>query len=404
MIMKTKKQNTLEKPQISNYPEEINILDKEYWLNKVRIGYPFDYYYKKRLTRPNIFEYAPEQIKKDKEIATEAILHREYFGNIDPIFQNDKQFILDFLALNKGYHPFISFPEKMQLDEDIFHICFENDVSCYRWLPYEKRKERDFSLSLVKKNALVYEYLPDIYQKDIEFGQAAIEQNLESLKFIPKSITTKLLNTKDIVEPILKEKSSYFEYIHSKLRKDKAFVTPYLQKNSYLFRFINKNLLQDKEFLSQFTHDKYSISEILYLAHNTVKEDKEFMLSCIKTSYTSYYYLPYSLRNDVQLHRSIMKHNIETYLLFPESMKRDEYVLSELLSRTELCVERHTWDREKDKYQSTLDLMPQDILEPLLDEALQQGHDPYPYVRSIFLDRKLSQELNEGSVKRKLKI
>lgn len=402
--MKTKKQNMLEKPQISNYPEEINILDRQYWLNKVRIGYPFDYFYKKKLTRPNIFEYAPEPIKKDKEIATEAILHREYFGNIDPIFQHDKQFILDFLALNKGYPPFLSFPEEMQLDEDIFNICFENDVSCYRWLPYTKRKERDFALSLVKKNALVYEYLPDTYKKDIEFGRAAIEQNLASLEFIPKSITTQLLNTKDIVEPILKQKSSYFEYIHSKLRKDKEFVTPYLKNNSYLFRFINKNLLQDKEFLSQFIHDKYSVREILYLVDNTIKEDKEFMLSCIKTLHSCYHYLPYCLREDVELHRAIIKNNIETYLLFPENMKRDDHILAELLSKTELCVERHAWDREQDKYKSTLELMPQDILEPLLDEALQQNHNPYQYVRSIFLDRKLSQELNERSIKRKLKI
>lgn len=191
------KKSTLKKPTISNSPEEASITDLEYWTNKAKIGFPFEYYFKKKIPRPYIFEYAPTSIALNKNLVLFALKnHTVNFFNIHEDLKNDKSFILDFIEQSGSYVPYSCFAKQLQEDMDIFYPSFQKDAQAFRSLSNDLKRNREFVLELAGKNGLVLQYLPLLYENDLEILKTAVEQNFDAIVFLPKkqsyAITTEI--------------------------------------------------------------------------------------------------------------------------------------------------------------------------------------------------------------------
>lgn len=390
-----------------SHPEEVLIEDRQYWLNKIKTFANIRY----SKNRQQLLQYAPESIKKDREVVMNSILGSEYFHNIDDSFKKDKEFVLEYMEKSNSFWSYISFPIEIQNDEEVIKKCLEKSADVFSYLPFAKRKDRSFVINCLKENGLIYKHIPKFFNKDVELAQIAFEQNISSIQYISKSVVSKFLKDKSIAEKMLEESLSYFEYLPLKMRNDKNFITPYITKSPGLIRFLGKQIFNDVEFVNGFSNT-YMISQFSiysYLAKSNLLNNNEFALKAISVDETIYKYIPLELKKDINFNIKAMEVKRDIYPFLNEDIKENIHILSKLFSSEKIRIQKSTWSREEDKHEYVSKLISSKVLEKYLsnEEYLRHVgkhyHPPELYIKlqTIFLKEKLQVDLNEKIVHEK---
>lgn len=396
------------------HPDEQFIEDRQYWFNKIKTFANLKF----SKNRVPLFKYAPDIIKKDREIVMESILNSEYFHEIDNSLQYDKNFILEYIKKTEKYVFYISFPDELKLDEDILNKSLEKDYTIFPYIPFSKQRDRDFVLSCLEKNGLIYEKIPSFFKKDIELAQVAFKQNMNSIKFMSKGVINKFFKNVDVAKELLEKDIAYFEHLPIKIKNDKEFITPYILKNPYIISFLTKKVLSDVDFVESFYNKDYSfgitknliINQLFiyaYFKKSNILNNPEIALKAIKVAENNYNYIGKNLREDINFNLKAMKENRHIYSYLPENYKENINILVELFSEPKICVRKNV-GLKPDEYRWVSEIIPKTILKKYLDEEYQNlysnhVHDTniYKTLKAMIMEEKLSIDFNEKKVDKK---
>lgn len=332
MIKNKKKQ--LIPPTISNHENEKQIADKNYWYNKALIGYDVSYFNHKKLPFPDVFEFAPSEIKEDREIALfNLVKGKGSFSHLPKKFAHDKQFILDYIK-ETPYFFFWDFSEELRDDDDICFAAFKKEVHSFRYFSQHKQLNQSFVLQLAHINGLILEYIPSELQNNADIALAAISQNPKAIQFITKKLSSSLCKNIEWAKDVLAQFPEAYPYLSAKLRNDYQFSKPYLDKNISFLEYTGVHIKENPDILIHYA--KYGIGSLL---NAELKNNPDFMLKLIQANSKHYRYLSLALSQNIDFVRQAFLINyhiypdLNYYIKFQEnaySFKDDPVILYEL--------------------------------------------------------------------------
>jgi len=400
-----------------NIPEEINNLDRQYWIDKILGKFDLGNIKKKEkksksfksfLNREivNVFEFAPESIKNDEEIALLALdkfkTHIQFIGND---LKNNKDFILNYVK-KIDYPSFFSLPLEIKEDKDVFFAYYKKSISCFRELLWDSKKfyNRETIKELLQINGSLMESLPNNFKDDIELAKIAIDQNASNIKFLNKRTTEKICVDKAYCKQLIEDYLDAFKYISLKLRGDKNFVLPYIRQDISFIEYLPKKLRSDKEFMEPFISSFTAFNCL----GDELKKDEDLMLKAAKYHVGIMYRVDESLKN-MDFYIKLVNVNPNTYKFFWKEVQKDPDIIIAFLSH-EYC-----YDKEQNKVDPVLFLHPDEL------EICKNEYEKLPnyenlnfnkFVRGRYLNNILEAGLNKEnldinetvSIPKKLKI
>jgi hypothetical protein len=327
-----------------NYPEEKEIHDRQYWLDKIqgKVVAPEKYQKKrqkmsdKKMRDEDIkgaFLYAPNEIKTDRELVLLALEKgKEFMSHVDESLLN-KDFILEY-AEKCRWPSILSIPNEFRLDDDIFLAFFAKQHENFRYYSWDSKKysNRDGIKKLIEINSHVIKDLSNTYKDDLELAKLAIDKDPKNIEHLNKRTTEKICVDKEYCKELLSKNPNAFPYISPKLRMDREFITPYVQKNPSFLENIPKsvrcNLRADKEFMAPFAKSSYMF---LYAAAENLLEDEELMLISLRNYPSALYKAGKSLQNK-DFYMKAIAVNPKIYSNLPPKFKLDDDLIYQLLT------------------------------------------------------------------------
>lgn len=316
-------------------------------------------------TLPKALKYASDNVKNNKEFVIGCIKERngeilEFSGEI---VRNDKEIII--AALNKR--------------KDIYnHSRLLLDTFYLKFLGEKLKSDKDFLLSIIEMDGSALQYASEELKNDKDFVLRAYEINHQSLQYVGKSL---LSNDKDIIKLVVRRYGNLFEYVNENLKKDKKFIFELLAEgNSSFIQFIDNTLKDDKVFMMQvmkkavvteylsdslkndvdiaalaaqtngfcyigerlrankaammylLTSVNYITYDVIRYASDTLKKDKEFILTALRRFPSDIVLKNVSeeFRKDKDIIIAAIKQGPESIRLIDECLKNDPDVLMEI--------------------------------------------------------------------------
>ena len=150
---------------------------------------------------------------------------------------------------------------------------------------YELKADRDFILEVVKINHHIFKHIIDDFRADKEIAFAAV--------------------SKDWLE---------LEYVDYTIKNDKQFMIQIinLYKFSGILKYISIELSKDKEFILNAINIIQKSKDVLKYVHNSLRDDIDFVKSCINKDPNSLQYASDRLKNnyDIVLHAIKLDGNV----------------------------------------------------------------------------------------------
>lgn len=389
-----------------NYPEEVEILDRQYWINKALGKLPIvDDPKKKKQSKKDkeaekfagIFQFAPEDIKKDEEIILLGLEHsKEYISNVDKSLIAKKEFVLTYIE-RATYPSFLGLPKTIRADEDIFLACFKKDHSAFRYYCWESDaySNRDSIKKLIEINDKVIQDLSNTYKDDVELARMAIEKDPTNIEFLNKRTTEKILSEKEYTNDFLAKYLKGFPYISMKLRGDADFVLPYVNRNTSFLENVSKKLRNNKEFMSQFVNTFM----FMIVAGDDLVKDKELMLNAVNYSPVSIYKIDKSLKNK-EFYSEAIKNNPRCYMFIGNEAQLDNDLIYTLLTHD-------TYSDNSYQKKSTVEIIHKDKLAECREEYHNLNNEQFgdfeAYVRRKYINLYLNNNLASEDVESKSK-
>lgn len=386
-------------------PEEKDILDRKYWLDKAqgKLVVP-ENKKKKKITKrkpkfelKNILKFAPNEIKQDEEIVLFALENAYmHLSDVDDSLKENKEFLLKYVDTVK-YPSFLSIPKNFQKDDDIFLKIFAKDDSAFRYYSWESNKysNKEGIRKLIEINPLIIKDLSNTYKDDLELAKLVIDKAPNLIECLNKRTTEKICVDKQYCKDLLKKNIQAFSYLSLKLRNDKDFVFPYVKKNPRFLENVSKRLRNNKEFMEQFT-DTFMF---LFCAGEDILKDEELMLKALNFSPTCIFKIDKSLQNKEFYEKAIKLHP-KSYQNISSKHQLDDDLIHFLLTH-------ETYYNDKYEKQSTVDLIPISKLAQCREE-----YDVLPknecisfdnYVRKRFINLYLTNNLPLDNTQEKQK-
>lgn len=223
-------------------------------------------------------KYASERLKKDKAIVRAALKKSsEYnFKFVDKSLRRDKEIIL--FAIKNGLSAEsvkLYVDVDLQKDQDIFSAIIKKDTAAIQFASDSLKKDKVFILGLINRHVIesyssspppILKYIDDSLKNDREIVLSSVHQSA--------MITFEQLNYTSSYQWL--ENSSIIEYANTRFRKDKEII---LAGTPGAFQF----------------------------ADDTLKSDKEFVLSVVKKDGYSVKYASKELRNDIDVIKAVLQ-------------------------------------------------------------------------------------------------
>lgn len=191
-------------------------------------------------------EYFSNDILENEELR-ELILSKDptclkYFSDE---LKNNKDYILKALVRDPKYYNEI--PVEFKKDKDvILTIC--NDINVLKNVDKEIFNDRDFTISLIKKNPMVLSLLDDSYtnNKELIFSLIKYFPNnryncSEGFKFVSKS----LHDDEELMKIMIRKSIDYLGCASDRIKNNKDFILEALKMNLGAYRFASKELQLD---------------------------------------------------------------------------------------------------------------------------------------------------------------
>jgi tetratricopeptide (TPR) repeat protein len=327
-----------------NLPEEIEILDRQYWIDKISGKFDMSDLEKKKkkpkkdlsireklkfVKTINILEFAPETIKNDKELILLALDRKKMsFHDVDKSLLNDKEFVLQYVE-QSTYPSFFPLPISIKEDKEVFLAYYKKTPTCFHDIRWESKKfyNRETIKELLQINSAIVEELSNTYKDDLELAKIVIEQNPHNIRFLNKRTTEKICVDKAYCTELLQKNRDAFEYISMKLRGDKEFVLPYLKRNPSLIEKLSKKLRGDKEFIEQFIE----CYEFIDAVTDDLRCDEELMLKAVAHNPMCFYKIDKSLRN-IDFYTKAIELNPKIYSTLWDDLQKEPNLIVSLLN------------------------------------------------------------------------
>lgn len=385
-----------------NLPEEVEILDKQYWLDKISGKFSIPTLEKKKAKknlsfkqmlknqkRENVFEFAPEVISTDVELVLFALDKRKVsFYDLNEILLSNKEFVLKYVE-QSTYPVFYPLPLNLKEDKEVFIAYYKKTPTCFRDMLWQSKKfyNRETIKELLQINGSIIEELSNTYKDDLELAKIVIDQNPYNIKFLNKRTTDKICIDKDYCKKLLEKNFDAFEYISLKLRGDKEFVYPYVNKDRSLIKKLNKKLKNDKDFVEKFVNS----SVFIHSVGDELKKDEDIMLKAAKHNPSVIYYVDSSLKNDNFYIKAVAVNPNCYQWIWGETKKNPDIIVS-LLSH-------EFYYNEKYEKADPIDIIDKDILNECKIEYEQLPNQSslnfHSFVRNKYLKNSLIYGLNE---------
>jgi hypothetical protein len=175
-----------------------------------------------------LLSYLSSNLKKDKQIVTQAILNDNFsFFYADPKLKDDKEFVLSIMS--------------------------EVNCSILEFVSQRLKNDKEVVLFAVREDSLLLHFASKNLRNDREIVFEAVKQNGACLQFASES----LVNDKDFIMSAIEVCEHWtFKFVGSVLKNDKEVLLKSVRKeggNWSLYgptiQFASKELVSDKEFI-----------------------------------------------------------------------------------------------------------------------------------------------------------
>lgn len=164
--------------------------------------------------------------------------------------------------------------EELKDDEIIVKRCIKKSNEYYEFISERLKKDRGFTIELVRSNCFIFRYLDDDYKNDEVIVQIALKEYApliiyagEKFKKDKKFILEVMKYTKITI-------ASYLDDFNVLLKKDKDFMLSILKIDGKNLKYASEDLKDDKKVvLEAFKQDFRSLS---YASQN-IRQDKNFL-------------------------------------------------------------------------------------------------------------------------------
>lgn len=325
-----------------------------------------------------ILKNAPHSIKKSFDINLYALIHgAEHFHNIDKDLQNDKNFILALINLEKTNIHYHYYPEQFKKDHEIITLSYINNHNTLKYIPAEERKY--LYPKLLSLNGMGLESAYYAAQDNIELCNIALKQNILAIQFVPKKHIVQICKNKELVEKIIEEFPQGFKYLSGYIRCNKKYALSAINKYIDNIEFCYDNIKDDKKLATELISKNKA--KVYHFSEN-LQEDPEIQLLGLKhTTSVSFNYLPYKLQNNLDFLIQAIKTNKEFYHSLNDKKKKNLRLILEYLPHP-------AWIYQLPK-------------EYISDITKYQNLNPLPYIQQKYLEENLS---SEKTTTKKLKI
>lgn len=389
-----------------NLPEEVEILDRQYWVDKITGKFDMSSLEKKP-KKPkknmsfmqmikneriiNIFEFAPEEIKIDRELVLLALNKNKIsFHDVVPSLLNNKDFVLKYVE-QSSYPSFFPLPLELKEDQEVFFAYYRKTHTCFRDILWKSKKyyNRESIKELLQINGAIMESLPNTYKDDLELAKIVIEQNPHNISLLNKRTTDKICVDKEYCKKILEKNRDAFEYISLKLRGDKDFVLPYVKRNPALLEKLSKKLRGDKDFVMQFIGNYYFMDAIT----DELRKDEDLMVKAVSQYPMSFFKIDKSLRN-IDFYAKTIELNPKCYIALWDDLQKEPNLIVALLKH-------EFYYNDESKKADPMELVNKIVMEECRIEYKnlpnKNSIDFHSFVRNRFLNDSLTAGLNEGN-------
>ena len=322
---------------------------------------------------------APYSIKTDNNINLYALFNgNELFKNLNEDLKNDRNFILQIINREDKNSYYYYYPEKFKEDKEIITLSYLNNPSVIKYIPYHLKKEiLPYLLSL---NGMGLEFCEYQAMDNIKLSEIAVNQNVKAIKFVPKKQIVQISKNKNTLFNILTEYPEGFKYLSGYVRKNFKYALDAVKKFPDNIEYTYNNIKDDRdlaiELIQTFCIPVYHLSPRLH-------EDKELLLLSLtelkkrNQTYIPYYFLPTSLRQDIEFLTEAIKINNNLY--------------------------RSLYDIQKKKSALILAFLPDDRWQLYLPTEIVKeigNNDPIPYIQNKHLNEKLNKNpINKPKIK-----
>ena len=177
---------------------------------------------------------------------------------------------------------------------------------------------------------------------DTEFilGVSQIISDTKTLKYFCDAINPSL-KTAEFVTEILKVNPKMAAFLPAELNVNSEVALNSIIEDANNFNSISKKLSEDPQFIKEAWTKNHKIYPFL---PELMKEDYDIAYGSLEKEATIYFSMPESLKNDKRLVKIAMKNNNfsarpKIFNALPESMRRDENFIREMMSDSIQCYE-----------------------------------------------------------------
>lgn len=344
-----------------NYPEEREIFDRAYWINKVLT------HHDRERHSPNMLACAPECIQIDEEINYVGVTSGNHsLNHLHSCFKNNKAFILRCLKNYQGKPQGLAvwaLDDSIKNDEEINLLAYKIYSFNLVLGSYQLAHNYEYLKKAMAIDGLGFEYIKNT--KDLTLAKIAFEQNPKILQWARRSVANQLCKDVKRVKNLLDENLTFINYISPSLKNNLTFMQPYLEKSPAYISLAGKKIKDNENYMRSFLN-KHLVS----LSHcsERLRSDPVFCLEYIQKWGDNYKYITPVLSQNLNFARQAIQVNSSVYQYLNKTHLEDVSVLRfalenpnnwkhlpmDLLNRLYLCVKEDNPDLAQDSEMFTI--------------------------------------------------
>merc|ERR1712227_590403 len=220
-------------------------------------------------------------------------------GYIDPKYENDEDYILTAIAIDKkkDIKVLLYISDKLKGSVDFFKQVVKINGLGLQYGNRDIKNNKEIVLAAVKNNGYAISFASNDLKKDSEVIMAAVEQNGEVLKIFPRA---RIINiNRDIVLAAVTQNGKAFYYVRmfsdsfERFKKDKEIVSAAVENNGLALEYAGEQF----------------------------KKDKDIVLAAVTNNYLAIRFMDSSLNNDIEISVKVYEKNSDYIKNFSEDVQ-----------------------------------------------------------------------------------
>lgn len=284
-------------------------------------------------------QFVNEKMKADKDIVLAAVQSNgESIRFVSNVLKRDKEIVM--AAVQSRSRSIRLVNDELKKDKEIVLFAIQDDGNNFQYVSNELKKDKEVVLAAIESTSNAIEYIDDSLWRDKEVVLVAIGSTSNAIDYMDK----RLWNDREIILEILKNldsasltseiKTMLFS-INENLRNDSTIIS---MLNTLTFEGLSiasERLRNDKEFVRSIIKNSYGWKLILKYVGDDIKKDKEIVSEAIYKNWKEIDYVDETIKTDRDVMLSVVSGNGLYLKHLPDNLKRDkEIVLNAVKNRS----------------------------------------------------------------------